>query len=143
MQKFFGKNVKKNKLKQIAPRRAASPPSPGSFTTPEFPDANTEDSSLHSSNDHPALNVPPLKLDFENRESLSEWFPSSMLKVGDVYANPPHRDASLKPPDSTRGEYPGERAPWNASREKLSFSADDIIIIEPERPMVRSSQCPL
>ncbi|KAK7678056.1 hypothetical protein QCA50_018997 [Cerrena zonata] len=129
MQKFFGKNVKKNKLKHAAPRRVPEPPSPGSFTTPEFVvDGSAEGSSIHSSNEHPGPHVPPLKLDFENRDSLSEWFPPSMLKVGDIF-NPPHRDASLRPPE------PLDRPLWNISREKISFSTDDVIIIEPERPM--------
>ena len=103
-------------------------------------DASTEGSSVHSSNDHPGPHVPPLRLDFDNRDSLSEWFPPSMLKVGDVF-NPPHRDASLRPPDSSvRGEQPLDRPLWNISREKIHFSADDIIIIEPEKPMVRRTQ---
>ncbi|CAL1709861.1 unnamed protein product [Somion occarium] len=143
MRALFGKKPKVKNLTHS--RRAPSPPSPGSFTSPEA-DLHGEGSSLNSSNDPYAgpsrsndsvlgLRVPPLQLDFESRESLSEWFPAGLLKVGEVLANPPNRDASLRAPESasnSRNEV--VRPPWNASREVFNFSTDEIIVIEAERP---------
>lgn len=119
-------------------RRAQSPPSPASFASPDV----HEKDSLHS-NEHSfafsdtSLNSktgpsPQVQLNFENRGSISEWFPTELLRAESSTLSPPERNVSL-PMGYTSHNASGSTSRFGgSSREALNFSRESIIIIEPE-----------
>ncbi len=135
---FSRRKVQKKLYNLTQSRRAQSPPSPASFASPDV----HEKDSLHS-NEHPfgysesSLNLkngisPQVQLSFDRRESISEWFPTELLRVENSTLSPPERNVSLPMGYAAHNASGSTSRFAGSSREGINYSRESVILIEPE-----------
>ncbi|KAI0074610.1 hypothetical protein K474DRAFT_1677001 [Panus rudis PR-1116 ss-1] len=121
----------KKRLKQVThPRRAPSPPSPASFASPELGDSSfssDQDASLLDGTGNRGVHV-PLQLDFQKRESISDWFPPGLLKAENTLTSIPERNVSLPGASSSRTDLTKQVG----KSDTRNLILDDVIVIAAE-----------
>ena len=96
-------STKQKKFSTIV-RRTQSPPSPASFVSPEIVEINEkgpfgaalpDPQGPSTSFDHSAATSPQIELEFDNDDSLSEWYPPNLMTLASENITPPKRNVSL------------------------------------------------
>ena len=143
---------KLNNLTQLTHtlRNQQSPPSPASFESPEIVDitiaaSHHEQQASEAVAPHREVSPSPqVQLNLRRSDSLSDWFPSNLLRSEPMA--PPERNASLAA-SSLKSASSGSmrslpqqrgRSASNA-REPFDNAPDDVIIIEAEVRYTRSA----
>lgn len=133
---FSRRKVQKKFYNLTQSRRAQSPPSPASFASPDVHENDLlrlHDQSFGNSEVSLKNGISPqVQLSFDHRESISDWFPSELLRVESSTLSPPQRNVSLpmgyvaSNASGSTSRYPG------SSKEAINYSRESVIIIEPE-----------
>ncbi|EMD36994.1 hypothetical protein CERSUDRAFT_114896 [Gelatoporia subvermispora B] len=141
---FNRRKVQKKINNFTSHRRAQAPASPESFVSPEIVDIYERPSTSTIRHDLPAslkpqaieqgcASMPRVKLDFDHRESISEWFPAELFSADARSVRrmtPPRRAIPLPHEPTAFKELPPR--PNERHNEVHGHYTGDIIIIEPE-----------